>query len=79
MTSALTTDTTIWFKYILKDLWKLFAWLYIPGTTITIAEALVSMAAIGVITWCLKKYTNSMRNTQSAREYVHNQRFRDGR
>lgn len=71
MTNALTSDGATWFGYILKDLWKFFAWITIPGTNITIAEALVSMAAISIITWFLKSYSGTMRETKHAREAYH--------
>lgn len=57
MTSALTSESMLWIKAFFGNMWKFFAWITIPGTTMTVAEVLISVAAIAIIVWFLKSFT----------------------
>lgn len=69
MTNTLTQDAAYWIRAMFGMLWQFFAHLTIPGTTISIGMALISMAAISVIIGAIRLMVGSMYGGRRDFEY----------
>lgn len=77
MTNSLSQDTMLWIQAFFGNMWKFFAWLTIPGTNLSFAEVIVSMAAIVIIIYLLKMYTGMFSDHRSDRGKYNGKRSED--